>query len=171
MCDFAGHLAGQGHAAQPGFRDGLDQFLACGPLQQITAGPRFERVEQMLPIVIDRQHDNRQGGQHRFELAHAVNARHAWQPDVHQDDLGFLPRNLRQGRLAVRDQLGQTSGHPSLILDDGDADGRRGTDGRKAGLGLDASLHTGNFNNAAVRQLIKWAIGASYTGLSGLAIT
>ena len=84
-----------------------EQFLAPHLLQKITARPRCQRVENMVGILIHRDHHELGSRQTRLERAHAFNAVHAGQIDVKEDYRGLFLRQFEDRRLGVAIFSGQ----------------------------------------------------------------
>ena len=131
--DLAGHRRGtvdhilrRGHQLAPEHR-----------LVQVAAGTRFERPEDGIGVVIDRQHDHQDAGQFGNELPHALHAVHPRQIDVHEHHPRLQGRQVAHRLLAVRARGDHADGGRgaqhftqrfaqfALVLDNGNGDGVR----------------------------------------------
>jgi len=82
--------------------NGFEQDFRGTRLHQITVRAGLQRAEDALTVLIDREHDDLEGGQGALEVGHAFNARHAWQFDVHEHDVGLQDMNPIEGFFAGR---------------------------------------------------------------------
>jgi len=132
---FTGDVAGHRGAALVHIAHGLEELAGGGAFEEITAGAGGEGLKDALAVVIDGEHEELEPGMGGLELAHAVDAVHAGQVDVHEHDVGEESREFLQGffggRMAADDREagggvdheGQVVADVIVVLDDRDAQG------------------------------------------------
>jgi hypothetical protein len=69
--------------------DGFQQLLGGAGFDEITVGAGFQGHEDALAVLIDGDHDDLQIGRRFAQLDHTIDAGHARQLDVHEDDVGM----------------------------------------------------------------------------------
>jgi len=133
--DLAGDGAGHGRAALVQFLDGLEQPGRRGLFEQITAGPRPQRLENAVVILKDGEHHDAGGGQRGFQPPNALDAGDAGEVDVHQHDIGRQGREPLEGGFAggeganagkaggTSEQVEEGLSLIGAVLDEGDFDG------------------------------------------------
>ena len=124
--------------------EGSQQFGGRGALEQIAAGPGGQRIEDVLCVFIDREHDDLELRGGLFEAADAFDTVHAGQVDVHEDHLRLAGRDVRQGVLGVGvlaeatealgpvDQTAQRVAHLVVVFDNAHGDRHGGKIARPA---------------------------------------
>ena len=78
-----------------------EQFFPRRLFQQITGGPRGQRVVNVVRILINREHDELGCRQSRLQSADRLDSVHAGQVDVHQHHVRFLLRQELQRALGI----------------------------------------------------------------------
>jgi hypothetical protein len=88
------------------FRNGFEQFVGRSLLEQVTGGAGGQRLKNPVVILQDGQHHDLEFGLPEFQLADALDARHAGQLNVHEHDIRLQSWQARQrffGRAKGRD--------------------------------------------------------------------
>lgn len=98
--DFLCYRAGHGRASAIRVADGFEQLFGRAGFDEVTVGARFEGFEDAVAVFIDRDHDDLDFREQTFEFADALDARHAWQLDVHEYDVRQVFWNMFQSLLA-----------------------------------------------------------------------
>src|SRR5262249_49882336 len=107
-------------------------------LQQVSGRAGLDRLEEVLLLVADGQHDDLDARHLVLDGGARLDATAAWHPDVHEHDVRYQVAHLLHGLLAVaaladdldavlvvEDHL-QTTAEQSMVIDDEDADGITG---------------------------------------------
>ena len=74
--------------------DRLQQFGGGRPLQNIPCRPCDQRLENVLIVLENGQHHDLQVLILLLEFFHAFNARHLWEVDIHEHDIGDVRRQI-----------------------------------------------------------------------------
>src|ERR1035438_6627999 len=90
----AGNMASHWRAAGMHSLDGFEQFLTGRQLEQIPTGSGGQGVKHALGVLIDRQHDELNYRMSQLDLAHALDAIHARQINVHEHDIRSEERRV-----------------------------------------------------------------------------
>ena len=111
------------------------QLVRRRPLEQVAGGPGGERVEDQVGVLVDRQHhDLHVPAASVLQPAHALDAAHAGQVDVHEHDVGPDGGQLGDRPFAALvlahagepvgavDEAGDAGAHARVVLDDRDTD-------------------------------------------------
>ena len=69
--------------------DGFEQLLRGGALEQVSPRPGQQGIENLLTLLIDREHKHQQVRVGRFDAAEAIYPVHAGQVNVHQYHIRF----------------------------------------------------------------------------------
>ena len=99
--DFAGDGTGHGRAAAMHVLDGFEQFAGRQPLEHVPAGPGGQCLEDLVGVLIDRQHHDLDLRHQSFEAPRAFDAADATHMDVHQHHVGLVFGQMFQRRLAA----------------------------------------------------------------------
>lgn len=130
----AGDLGRHGRAAIDRVTQGFHQLYVGSVLEQVSGGAGAQRVEDSLVIGIYRQHHDGHGGIEFAQKHDALNAGHAGQSKVEQDDVEVRGAGSGEGLLhgapigdtlktgGAFDQPAQAFAHAPLIFNDGDVD-------------------------------------------------
>lgn len=70
--DFASDMAAHRGASLMHVADGGQQLVWGSLFEHVTGGSRRQRVENVLGVLVDGEHDDLRGGQERFEAPHAL---------------------------------------------------------------------------------------------------
>jgi len=68
--------------------DGLRDFVQRQVLQQVATRASPDRLEEILLLVADREHDDLGAGRDLLHRPAGIDSAAAGHPDVHQDDIG-----------------------------------------------------------------------------------
>src|SRR5437879_4121353 len=83
------------------FANGLEQFGALGPFEEVTRGAGRKCVENILRVLIHGKHDYLDCRGALFQLPDAFNAVHAGQVDIHEDYVGIVFGQGFEGGLSI----------------------------------------------------------------------
>ncbi len=78
-----GDLTRHGGAAPADFTNGFQEFVFGCPLEEVTGRPSHQRLKDLFTVVIDREHEDRKGGNGHSQPSHALCPQHAGQVDIH----------------------------------------------------------------------------------------
>ena len=108
--NFPGDGGGHGRSAIHQFADAFDDFRRGRFFEQIRRGPGFEALENAVGILMHGQDHQEKFGAAFLEAAHALDAAHPGQAQVHEHHVRLLERQFLQGllRRTVRAQATET---------------------------------------------------------------
>jgi hypothetical protein len=115
--------------------DSRQQVSADGTLEQVSGRACRQRVEDILRVLVSRQHDDLDLGRELFQAPGAFHSVHYGQVNVHQNDVRTLVWDGFQGGLGIRvlgkalesrrstDDSSQSAAQLIIVFHDGNGDG------------------------------------------------
>src|ERR1700722_1664406 len=87
---FPRNMGGYGGAPGRYVTHRVKQLTRRAGFEQIAISPRLEGHKNALAVLVNRDHDNLERWAEPLELGHTLNAGHAGQFDIHEDNIGVL---------------------------------------------------------------------------------